>query len=572
MIHLTKKVFRLTGIATLFAGLSFGQVFAPATCAASAAATIIRAEGTTEQVSPLTITCTAPAGSASPAGTVSLQVFLTPSLPVTSKVLSSTSGASEAVVTVYDTTGAALVAQTAGTYSSGTQLSATVSGSTLNFTGIVVPALAAAGNTYTITVDNVRVDATSLSVGSTVSERAFLSDSHGSVVPAALAPTAVAFVQNGLAPVSLFKRFTTAVAGDFPKVVGATAGANSYVICSVGDPQTDAVDYSHALPGSGPGKSLAFVVRVGENFSAAFHAAAQEASHVSTTLASNSVTGGTRVALNFTNVPSGVTLLVPVDSIATSTSGAVLRVNSLTANTDDAVTMGTGLTGGRGLAAVPISGGEGTAEFEIVTEDAHGMDRFDIPVFVVYSANSVEGSSAPISVSANFGSVSADAIPNFVVGSSTNTVGGGTFSVCSTSLLFPFVTNQAGFDTTLLISNTSSDPFGSNGATAQAGTCSLNFYGTGGPSPANVTTSDVASGTSYVQLLSNVAAGFQGYMIAQCNFQYAHGGAFLTNGLGLGGRLSAGYFAGVIPDTNQKSRTADPFSAAGAGTGEMLGN
>ena len=61
-----------------------------------------------------------------------------------------------------------------------------------------------------------------------------------------------------------------------------------------------------------------------------------------------------------------------------------------------------------------------------------------------------------------------------------------------------------------------------------------------------------------------MAAGFQGYMIAQCGFQYAHGFAFITNGVGANGGLSQGYLAGVIPDVNQVTRAT--------GTGETLGN
>ena len=64
-------------------------------------------------------------------------------------------------------------------------------------------------------------------------------------------------------------------------------------------------------------------------------------------------------------------------------------------------------------------------------------------------------------------------------------------------------------------------------------------------------TPSVPSGTVYAHALSGVAAGFQGYLIAQCTFQFAHGFAFITDGVGANGGLSQGYLAGVIPDTNQ---------------------
>ena len=58
-----------------------------------------------------------------------------------------------------------------------------------------------------------------------------------------------------------------------------------------------------------------------------------------------------------------------------------------------------------------------------------------------------------------------------------------TISPCSCNLLFPFVTNIAGFDTGVAIANTSADPFGTS---PQTGTVTLNYYGTtsgGGAAP-----------------------------------------------------------------------------------------
>jgi len=183
MVSISKKVLGLAGVATVFAGMAFGQ----ATCTQAATTNIIRAEGTTEQVAPITITCTTTAA----AGTGSLQVFLSPALPITSKVLSTTTGATEAIAVV---SGSAV------------QYNATVSGSTLNFSGIALPA---PGAGFTITISNVRVNATSLSIGSgvppSISATSFISGSAGSVVPAALAATQVAFAQNGLAASALYK-------------------------------------------------------------------------------------------------------------------------------------------------------------------------------------------------------------------------------------------------------------------------------------------------------------------------------------------------------------------------------
>jgi hypothetical protein len=125
------------------------------------------------------------------------------------------------------------------------------------------------------------------------------------------------------------------------------------------------------------------------------------------------------------------------------------------------------------------------------------------------------------------------------------------------------VTNQAGFDTGLAISNTSTDPFGT---AAQQGPCTLNYYGAN--APAAVTTPSVASGTTYAGLASVQAPNFQGYMIAVCNFQFAHGFAFVSD---VGARnLAMGYLALIIPGP-QRSNGASPFDLAGASSGEQLG-
>jgi hypothetical protein len=120
----------------------------------------------------------------------------------------------------------------------------------------------------------------------------------------------------------------------------------------------------------------------------------------------------------------------------------------------------------------------------------------------------------------------------------------------TTTLLFPFVTNQAGFDTGIAISNTSLDTVGT---TPQAGKCTISYFGAAAPA-AQTTTADVPAGS---QLTFTVSAGgglgiagapgFQGYLIATCNFQYAHGFALVTDGpIGVA-KVGSSYLALVIP-------------------------
>jgi hypothetical protein len=560
------KIFGLAGALVVCAGLASAQD----TCTANAPATnIVRNEGTTELIASMVISCTG----TSAQGSASLQVFLSPSLPITSKVFSTSTNSTEAVAIVSG---------------SATQVNGTVSGSTINFSGIAVPALAP--GTFTITVSNIRVNVTSLSVGTgvppTISATAFLNGSVGSLTPVALSFSNVAFVQNGLGTAKTYKTFTVtnpqapAAQVAFPNGVASSSGANSFVICNSYSPKADGVNMSPAQSNAAAtsavaGKSLAFVVQINENFAASFKKAADEASQVATTAASNAVVDGTRLTITFANVPANVTLYTPIGPINSQVGGGQIQATASAAGTAFAVVTASGsssVTGLTGVAAVAISSGTGSVTYEVTADDLNNLDSYNVPVFIVTSSNAVAGSSTAITSSVSFSPVGSTAIPNFAILGSTTTLTESTFNLCTTSLLFPFVTNQVGFDTGLAISNTSTDPFGSNGATAQAGTCTLNFYGSGAPSPSNVVTANVPSGTTYTGVLSGLAAGFQGYIIAQCGFQYAHGFAFITDGVGVTGGLSQGYLAGVIPDVNQLARAANPLSLATAGTGETLGN
>ena len=58
-----------------------------------------------------------------------------------------------------------------------------------------------------------------------------------------------------------------------------------------------------------------------------------------------------------------------------------------------------------------------------------------------------------------------------------------------------------------------------------------------------MTPEDVAGGTQWIDLLSNIAPGFQGYITASCEFRDAHGFAFITNGYGGEATLAQGYLA-----------------------------
>jgi len=592
MASFTKKVLGLAGVASVFAGMAFGQGI----CAAPTLVTglgLLRAEGTTEQVASTQFVCTNAAGS----GAVGIAVSVFSSLPVTSKVVVNTGSKTEATLTLTASAGGGAVVVLLGT----------VSGSTISFSGTAP--LVAVGGTLTAVLTNVRVNANSQALGTgappPVTEAFFVAGP--AVVPASLAAATVGYVTTGLAPLKLYKNLTNGAgpvdsATGFPRgVTGSTAGFNTFVVCNnysvkrdtdattaggLGQSTATAATYA-----GGGGRSLATVIEVGEASTSAFHSvftAANGGEGAQTLYTAGAAVGGftldngnaaisTRIRLSFSNVPAGVTLLLPIGTVLSQ--GSTMAIQQITSETGTTASATDGLAGESGttqLRAVTLTAGAGSVVFQVTqtagtTDDTTTLDKFHIPVFIIAAANATTASSTAFSVSASFGPIASTSFPSFVIGASTAAVTASTFSSCTTSLLFPFVTNQQGFDTGLAISNTSTDPFGTSGATAQAGTCSLNFYGTGAPTPASITTANVVSGTVLPLVVSGVAAGFQGYVIAQCNFQYAHGFAFITS-FPNANAVAQGYLAGVIPDVNQSPRSANPSAIAAAGSGETLGN
>jgi hypothetical protein len=289
---------------------------------------------------------------------------------------------------------------------------------------------------------------------------------------------------------------------------------------------------------------------------------------------------GTRISAVFSNIPSGVSVYVGGVSPSVGT-GATTNGSSTTTVT--LIPSATYLYGAGTLVGVTsttssvypatetfpavqlaVSGGTAIATWEITTTSTSTIENVDIPVALLYVAN--PGNNLPAigtaTVNLRYAPDAADIgatdttasssqpIPRFVdTSTATNIL---STSLCTTSLLFPYVTEIAGFDTGLAIANTSTDPFGS---TPQAGTCTLNWYGTA--APAATVTPSVASGTVWAGLTSLLAPGFNGYVIAVCNFEYAHGFAFVSD---LGARnLAMGYLALIL---NPPSGSFRPASTA----------
>ena len=201
---------------------------------------------------------------------------------------------------------------------------------------------------------------------------------------------------------------------------------------------------------------------------------------------------------------------------------------------------------------IPVSNGSAHAFYEVNDSDKDAIENCQIPVYFTWPVGAALGTGTmDITFARTSTVVTANVedalLPRFKAMSSNprNVL---TIEECSTTLLFPFVTNQAGHDTGIVIANTSQDAFGTEENT---GACKVYYYGAmegGGAAPNMMPTESVAAGGQLSFQLSDKAAGFQGYLMARCDFQFAHGSAFITNGFGGGApTLGQSYLALVVP-------------------------
>jgi hypothetical protein len=325
-----------------------------------------------------------------------------------------------------------------------------------------------------------------------------------------------------------------------------------------------------------------FPVNIPENFPTAFKVIGpvpntdSETGIVPGAMQANSAT---QFAVTFSNIPSGVSFYVP-ETITSSSGGVAELVGSEGSSLGLVTTYTPGLSIGVSAPGVidpatgdvlyyPLAAGT-TVFYNVVAANPSAIDTFVMNVIPSGTVSATTGTPtvsvvlAPRAVVNNVQSIS---VPRFI---SLQTSGSNlpviSVAPCQTTLLFPYLTNQAGFDSGFSIAATSADPFGTF---AQGGTCTLNMYGVGAPTTAPTLTVPTA-GEGH-NTVSAVAPGFQGYVIAVCNFQYAHGYAFLSNGFsGVGnGGLSEGYVALEVGN----SRIGTPSTAVNTYSGgESLGH
>jgi len=280
------------------------------------------------------------------------------------------------------------------------------------------------------------------------------------------------------------------------------------------------------------------------------------------TAAAGIADSGTKLIARFNNVPAGVVIYVSTtQTTITGGPGTTAQLISSDINGASGSVPNSNISAtssATGLAPVTLSNGSGSAVWEVTGANPLAVDELRFNVTVAYTANpaanlpglgasTINGTFAPLST---VGTASSGPIPRFADNSTATAL----FSIgaCTTNILFPFLTNQAGFDSGVSIANTSAD---TAGTATQAGPCTLNYFGSttgGGAAPAAQKSGVVNAGTLLLFTLSGggnlgIAAtpGFQGYMIATCNFQYAHGFAFISD---VGANKVSEAYLGLILD------------------------
>ncbi|MDE0108164.1 MAG: hypothetical protein OXN96_10150 [Bryobacterales bacterium] len=325
-------------------------------------------------------------------------------------------------------------------------------------------------------------------------------------------------------------------------------------------------------------------VRIFEGFAAAFKAAAGQSlepgrpgwrdDYYPTAAGAAAQPSPTRVRIALSAIPEGVSIAAPAAPVCASEGGAArLRLGLVEGASRSG--LGGAVVSDGSARDVPLTvseAAEAVAVYQVLSADPSVQEDCRIQFRLTPSASDgpairggrvmVDASLAPLGPTASGGPLGAR--PRFVAPEREPRP---SFPVdeCGTTLFFPFVTNQTTFDTAVVLVNTSADPLGTR---YQPGSCSLDFYGAGSEgerSPTFRRTVEIDAGEQVAFRLSsgNAERGvdplpdFQGYLVAQCSFQFAHGFAFVTEQVGGASVLAQGYLAEVVSRASGSAR-ADP--------------
>jgi len=273
-------------------------------------------------------------------------------------------------------------------------------------------------------------------------------------------------------------------------------------------------------------------------------------------------TGDTRVRVQVNTLPSGVTLSWPTSVAGSSTSGLATGATLVLES------------GSTSTVAVYTFNTTNQATSDTLQEYFNIIPIVTVAATAGFGQSTVQAQLWPDATSTTIirfaHPLTNDPADNFI-----------SINRCVTYLLFPFVTGNKipGFTTGMAIANTSSDDAAfvtgggvaaSRTASPQAGAITLygwhgsNLDATGsstttfspttftGAAVSAVVSANLNAGDSWAGVIDGAAgfAGFQGYVIAKCDFQFAHGFSFIVGKYNSGSvfDVAHGYIALVIPD------------------------
>jgi len=531
---------RILGIAALgiaMAGFSYGQTITTTTATAATTNNTLRAEGATELVGQTTTVVTATNG----INITGATVYVTMSLPVTSKFISSTS--TDALLTVTPAGGGP------STYAG------SVSGSVATFTGVAFPASGGAGTVDTLTIDNIRVNAVGAGNPS-VTQSVLIqypnpaaASGSANTIGNPAGPVAVAYILPSLSV------FVSTAANDTTKTF-----IPSFATCTGGTSLTNITQTAVNAP--------SFFVNVKELTAGAWKTQAQEnGSSGAGTVGAAEATQATQVTLAFANLPTAATLYMP---LSLTVGGTIITLTGGPSTVTLAATVVAFVPAAPPTPSyVAFSAASGTVSVTYAVTQALAPQTavFSVPVWVSFRGNAAAANTTAMTVLASYAPAAtltgpATLIPTFGPNTATPT-NLETITNCSTTLMFPFVTNVTGFETGIAIANTTTDNLGNflsptgSTATPVSGACTINFYA-GGTStqPAAFVTPIIGVGATavggavYANTLSAMsgATNFTGYAIASCPFNLAHGFTYIVNNFGTANGTAEGFPAIVIPN------------------------
>ena len=591
-------------------GTANAQVFHPGIqCFAFSVPTQDRAEGIAELLGDIVIQCNVAAGeSVGTIPTFTANISVTLNVNVTNNInFGAGSSTTDAILEIAGRTCGTITNLSDGTNPQCPQYGFRAAPATLNWVGVTVPTPGVGTNPVTtlIRITNMRGNVSQL--GIPTGEGIFPSaqvTAFVSIAGAGVVPVSNNVLNVGVPLLGLLTRFRGPQQADpadvrFPTPLLQCLLLNLDRDNNIIAPDATTGSDAHDVAGTVPVAAQSFSVRLSEGFASAFKTLGTATTSPSNALwergyptpgsdcLSDGVcagaTQGTRFILRLYNVPAGVRAATPTFITGTTSGGHTLTLFRISGTDANGAGAFNNLSPSK---EITISGGFGFAVFEVVDDNPFFFENVVIPVYLAFRPNT--GNDLPgvgtIQASVSFAPLSTvttsslDAPePRFIDTASRANIAN--ISRCITNLLFPFVTNQAGFDTGFAISNTSSDDKGSD---QQSGNCTLFYFGSttgGGAAPANQTTATVIAGSTMVWTLSggNAAAniagtpGFQGYVFARCQFLFAHGFAFISNGFGGVPSIAEGYLALVVPwDGVAGSRIFGAIS--GGRAGEALGH